>query len=431
MTAVDTTALTKGVSAAINGSSPDSSGSISSYLSTVTKTTDNLVSSAVNDISTLIGNAESSVTKGVGDLASSIFGNTSTTSPSSLTTQTPDAAAKTLTTAVPKSGFFKTSSGTALATPSTVPGQKSTNSANVFSGITSSLTSLTARFKTSASSTSATGGASSLVSSFMKSSLVSSMYADVTSVTTTAYGAYGVVTAAESVPATIASSAISEYRTLVGSLASLTTSPNALDSLFNSNLPLTTDNYGNTVPGVPSDLSQTALAGLFSTAKAIGCNIADATYTSYAATQSAMGVLLSYASQLNVTSLLASITKCDRFTGVGVDVARSLFYQNAGSNAQVASILQQAVPTNTIASSATLGKTIVTNPNATASDSTAINSMLTNLNISDSSVLGLSDDTTGQVYDLGTISSINPSIASSIDPTVEELQASTGGLTFA
>lgn len=447
MAVVDKTSSTAGSSLTSSISSTFSSASVKSATTTVGNTIKSatgtvntvkgdltsFVSSAVSQVSSLLGGAEHSVAGAVSGSLGSLFSDSSTSSKNASTTNTivPDRVNSALAKGLPKAQAFTMNPIASQSDTVKLKGQ-ATGLSTLTSDITGSLTSLEKRFQTSVS-----GGLSSLTSSVkstINSTGISGVFTDLKSAMATGMAAktdaINAVTGAESSVSSFVSAGISDYRNMVGELAtSITGNVAGLDSFYNGNLPSVTATDGSDISdlGIPRSTPAGLLGGLLSGMKTIGCDISNIGYDIYGAKQSFLAAILGLSSQLDITSIIKAITNCNHFDSSLQSIGNSLFYSKVGTNANTANTLLAGLNPSTISATPAVATAMVTNPNLTPSDTAAVSTMASTLKLSGSDIYGAgkTDDGT-TVWDATKVASSPPYIVETLtaDASIPNL---TGG----
>lgn len=391
------------------------------------------VSGAVSQVSSLLNGAENSVAGTITSGVDGLFSDSSSTSKKASNTKTivPDRVNSALAKGMPKAQAFIMNPISSQSDAVKLKGQV-TGLANLTTDITGSLTSLEKRFQTSAA-----GGLESLTSSVkstINSTGIKGVFTDLKSAVSTGMAiksdVTNAVTSVESGASSVVSAGISDYRNLVGGLASsITGNVAGLDSFYNGNLPSVTGTNGadSSTLGIPRSTPSSLLGGLLGGMKTIGCDVSNISYSMYGAKQSFLAAILGISSQLDITSIIKAITNCNHFDSSLQSIGNSLFYSKVGTNAHTANTLLSGLNASTIAATPAVTTAMVTNPNLTTSDTADVTAMASTLGVTGSQIYGAAtaDDGT-TIWDSTKVAASPPYIVNALTAD-SSLSGLTGG----
>lgn len=375
-----------------------------------------VVQSAITSVSKLFSDGENALSNTATQITSSLFGDSSASNSTAGSVKTPiaDPVSSNFSQGTPKATIFKTTNATTALTPTNLTGKTTSQDSNILG----SLPSLITRYGNDIV-TSTVGGVSSVISSTLKSNAVTGTYSAIGTVTktisATESGVKNVITSAEGV----IGSGVTDFRALTAGIArTLTGNDLGLDGMYNAGLPVTATSTGAVIDGIPSTLSTTTLQTLISSMKGLGCSVGNIDLNAYGAEQSLYAGLLGLCSELNITSLLKNLLNCNRFDSNMQSIGAGLFNNYAGTNATVANTILTALPSTSVASTQTLGKTIVSNSNVTTAQVSDVTSMLTTLSITPTEAMSTGITVNGEpVYDTSTLDAMSDPLITHIDPT--------------
>lgn len=400
-----------------NSSSGGLADTASSYLGNAGSDIASGLTSAENYVGGLLGDGEQAVQSSIGSIAdavgnkvSSLFNGSDNSKTAALNTKTSDPLKTSTVSGTPKSTTFTTNSQYAQTQPINL--QNTTSSSKTSAGFGTILS----RVKGAANSSkdSIFGIANGLTHNSVVSSLYKTTQDAVSGVSDVVSGVETGVSDATSTVTSIFNDFTSQYSNTINSLG---TSPSSIKSLISSGLHVTADANGNAVQGVPTNISAGKLKALYGMARSIGCSIDDVGYTSYGAEQTMKGLLLGVTSRLNMTNLFRQMTNCTKFQDArSISSLSGIFTNSATQHPGIANIASEVVndPTKTPISH-DLAKSMVTNKNLTASDSSDLTAIFNRMGVSSQSVYGVPlGGTTTPVYDSDTLAASPKSISTAL-----------------